>query len=127
MGKEGKIDPERERWRKGLERVFGSAPWLKPREKAHYRAKVFKSGNSLALRLPAGLDLVPGMEMDLTVEEGVFFSFEPINLPKKKFNIAKVCGSATNLEFIKPEDRIFEERPLLWDRIGNKLEEDGEG
>jgi antitoxin VapB len=126
MGKEAKIDAERERWRKGMERIFGRAPWLKPREKAHYRAKVFRSGNSLALRLPAGLELTPGMEMDLTVEDGVFFSFEPIDLPKKKFNIAKVCGSATSLEFIKPEDRVFEERPLLWEKLGKNAGEDEE-
>jgi antitoxin VapB len=122
MGKETKVDPERERRLKGLDRIFGSAPWLKPREKSHYRAKVFKSGNSLALRLPAGLQLTPGMEMDLTVENGVFFSFEPVNLPRKKFDIAKVCGSATNLEFIEPEDRVFEERPLLWE-----TQDDGSG
>ena len=42
---------------------------MKPREKKHYRAKVFRSGNSLALRLPAGLTLSAGMEMDLTVED----------------------------------------------------------
>jgi antitoxin VapB len=53
--------------------------------------------------------------MDLSVEDDVFFSFEPIDPPKRKFNIAKVAGSATNLEFIADEDRVFEERPLLWD------------
>lgn len=94
-------------------RVFGSAPWLKLREKKHYRAKVFQSGNSLAIRIPAGTDLKAGMEMDLTVEDGQFLSLEPIESPKRKFNIAKVAGSATNLEFIKDEDRVFEPRPLL--------------
>ena len=94
-------------------RVFGSAPWLKLREKKHYRAKVFQSGNSLAIRIPAGTDLKVGMEMDLTVEDGQFLSLEPIESPKRKFNIAKVAGSATNLEFIRDEDRVFEPRPLL--------------
>jgi antitoxin VapB len=98
-----------------LERVWGSAPWLKTKEVVHYRAKVFKSGNSLALRLPAGLGLEAGTEMDLRVENGQFFSFEPTDAPKRKFNIDKVWGSATGLELIKPEDRVFEERPLLWD------------
>ncbi len=106
---------EHETWKKRLDRVFGSAPWMKPREKTHYRAKVFRSGNSLALRLPAGLNLSAGMEMDLTVEDDVFFSFEPVDPPKRRFNIAKVAGSATNLAFLSDEDRVFEERPLLWD------------
>jgi antitoxin VapB len=98
-----------------LEQVYGSMPWLKVPEKQMFRAKVFKSGNSLALRLPAGLNLAAGMEMDLTVEDGVFFSFEPVNPPKRKFNIAKVAGSATSLQPIRDEDRAFEERRLEWE------------
>ena len=100
-----------------LERVWGSVPWLKTKEVVHYRAKVFKSGNSLAVRIPAGTKLHAGMEMDLTVENGEFLSLEPIERPKRKFNIAKVAGSATNLEYIKDEDRVFEERPLRWDDL----------
>ncbi len=115
MSKQDKPEAEHATWSKRLDRVFGSAPWMKPREKTHYRAKVFRSGNSLALRLPAGLNLSAGMEMDLTVEDHVFFSFEPIDPPKRKFNIAKVAGSATSLEFLSDEDRVFEERPLWWD------------
>lgn len=95
-------------------RLFGSMPWLKRPEREYYRAKVFKSGNSLAVRLPADVKLKAGMEMDLTVEDGVHLSLDPIEMPKRKFNIAKVAGSARNLEYIKPEDRVFEERPLRW-------------
>ncbi len=112
MGKHEKIDDDVERRWKNLDRVFGSAPWMKTIDKEHYKAKVFKSGNSLALRVPAGTKLSAGMEMDLVVEDGQFLSYEPINQPKRKFNIAKVAGSATNLQRIKPEDRVFEERPL---------------
>lgn len=36
-------------------------------------------------------------------------------LPKRKFNIEKVSGSATKLKPIDSDDRWFEERPLLWD------------
>lgn len=93
-------------------RIFGSAPWMKIREKKQYRAKIFQSGNSLAVRIPAGTKLEAGMEMDLTVEDGEFLSLEPIERPKRKFNIAKVAGSATNLRRIDPDDRVFEERPL---------------
>lgn len=99
-----------------LDRIWGSAPWLKPKEVEHFTAKVFKSGNSLALRLPAGLRLEAGMEMDLRVEDGTAFSFESKDRPKRKFNIAKVAGSARDLEPIADEDRLFAERPLEWDR-----------
>lgn len=98
----------------GLERLFGSMPRLKAKEVRHFTAKVFKSGNSLALRLPAGLGLENGMEMNLRVEDGEHFSFEPLDKPKRKFNIDKVWGSATGLQLIDPKDRIFEDRPLRW-------------
>jgi antitoxin VapB len=102
-----------------LDRVFGSIPWLKPIERKDYRVKIFKSGNSVALRLPAELGLQPGSEMKLRVENGEIFSLEPIDVPKRKFNIAKVRGSATDLKPIRDEDRAFEDRPLAWpDRDG---------
>jgi antitoxin VapB len=95
-------------------RIFGSAPWLKVREKQHFRTKVFQSGNSIAVRIPAGTKLEAGMEMDLTVEDGEFLSLEPVERPKRKFNIAKVAGSATSLKPIGDDSRFFEERSLDW-------------
>lgn len=110
---ESNADPAK--WKnKELERLYGSMPWLKPIEKKRHRGKVFKSGNSLAFRIPAGTKLAAGMEMELTIEDGQFLSLEPVELPKRKFNIAKVAGSARNLTFIRDEDRLFEERPVLW-------------
>ena len=101
-----------------LERVWGSMPWLKPLEKQRTRTKVFKSGNSLAVRIPAGTNLTAGMEMELTIEHGMFLAFEPVDQPKRKFDIAKVAGSAQSLNYISDEDRLFEDRPLRWDRAG---------
>ncbi len=95
-------------------RLIGSAPWLKAREKQHFKTKVFQSGNSLAVRIPVGTTLEAGMEMELTVEDGVFLSLEPVEQPKRKFNIAKVAGSATSLRLIDDDARLFEERSLDW-------------
>ena len=91
-------------------RLIGSAPWLKAREKQHFRTKVFQSGNSIAVRIPVGTKLEAGMEMELTVEDGVFLSLAPVEQPKRKFNIAKVAGSAKGLNYIDPGDRSFEPR-----------------
>lgn len=77
-----------------------------------YRAKVFKSGNSLALRLPRALGLKDGTEM-IVREEGGKFAFEPADQPKRKFAVDKIWGSAEGLELIKPEDRVFEPRSVL--------------
>lgn len=97
----------------GMQRLIGSAPWLRAKDVKHYTAKVFKSGNSLALRLPAGLGLSAGMEMDLRVEDGEAFSFEPVDRPKRKFAVDEIWGSAEGLDLIAPEDRLFEPRDLI--------------
>lgn len=91
-------------------RLIGSAPWLKSREKQQFRTKVFQSGNSIAVRIPVGTKLEAGMEMQLTVEDGVFLSLEPVEQPKRKFNIAKVAGSAKGLNYVDPGDRSFDPR-----------------
>lgn len=81
-----------------------------------YRAKVFKSGNSVALRLPKPLGIIEGTEMRVREESGKF-SFEPVDRPKRKVNVAKFWGLAagTGLRAIEPDDRVFEHRPLLWE------------
>lgn len=99
--------------------------WDRPRQntappleqKDRHRTKLFKSGNSLAVRIPAGTKLTAGMEMELTIENGLILSYVPADMPKRKFNIDKIwgAGKATGLQYIRDEDRIFEERPLLWD------------
>ena len=83
--------------------------------KRFYRAKVFKSGNSLAVRIPAGTKLAAGMELDLTVENGTDLTLRPIDAPKRKFNIDKVWGCAIGSGLAMNPDRSFAERPLLWD------------
>jgi antitoxin VapB len=77
-----------------------------------YRAKVFKSGNSLALRLPKALGLKDGTEMIVREERGKY-AFEPVNQPKRKFAVDKVWASAEGLSLIAPEDRLFQPRDLL--------------
>ena len=112
MGKNNELNEERPAFK--LDRIFGSAPWMKANEKQRHKTKIFKSGNSLAVRIPAGTDLVAGMEMELVVEHGQFLSYEPVDQPKRKFNIAKVAGSATSLRLIEDDERLFEERSLNW-------------
>ena len=73
-----------------------------------YRAKVFKSGNSLALRLPKELGLKEGSTMVLR-EERAGFVAEPEDAPKRKIDISGFAGKAPWLKPIPRED--FEERP----------------
>jgi len=75
---------------------------------AEYRAKVFKSGNSVALRLPKALGVKEGTEM-LVREEHSKFTFEPLDAPKKKLDISGFAGKMPGFKPAPRED--FEERP----------------
>jgi antitoxin VapB len=90
---------------------------LAPGQTTTHRAKVFQSGNSLALRLPKALGLAAGMEMELQAAPDGGYSLKPVGMPKRKFDIDKVWGCAigSGLQPIDEDDRWFEERPLLWD------------
>jgi antitoxin VapB len=78
-----------------------------------YPAKTFQSGNSVALRLPKALGVKAGEAATITQEENGDLVVRRADRPKRKFNIAKVAGSAKGLNYIKPEDRIFDERPSM--------------
>ena len=75
-----------------------------------YRAKSFKSGNSVAIRMPAALGVEPEREWTVVEKDGDLV-LRATDKPKRKFNIAKVAGSAKGLRYIEPESRLFEPRP----------------
>ena len=81
-----------------------------------YTAKSFKSGNSVAIRMPAALGIEPEREWTV-VEENGDLVLRSKERTKRKFNIDKVWGCAigSGLQYIEDDDRIFEERQLLWD------------
>jgi len=73
-----------------------------------YRAKVFKSGNSLALRLPKELGMKEGAIMVLR-EEQQGYHIEPEETPRKKIDVSGFWGKAKGIKLAPRED--FEERP----------------
>ena len=76
-----------------------------------YRAKVFKSGNSVALRLPKALGLEEGTEVIVREDRGKY-SFRRADEPPRKIDLTGIAGSAPWLKLLTPEDREFEEREL---------------
>lgn len=76
--------------------------------KAH-RLKVFKSGNSLALRLPKALGLEAGMELELTLNGGGGYTLIRVEPEKPRLDISGFWGKAKHLKV--PERRDFDERP----------------
>ena len=75
-----------------------------------YRARIFKSGNSVALRLPKALGLTEGTE-GIVREEAGGFVFEPAPVAQKTIDISGFWGKCPWLEPLPPELREFEERP----------------
>lgn len=82
-----------------------------------YTAKSFKSGNSVAIRMPAALGVEPDREWVITEEAGQF-TVKRKDAPKRKFNIDKVWGSAIGSGLCIVEDRTFEPRPTERDVAG---------
>lgn len=100
--------------------VYMEAAMSEDREE--YQGRTFKSGNSVALRLPKGLGVPEGTEVRLVKEGRMTFRVEAVEAPKKTIDVSSFWGKAPWLEPIPPEDRIFEERELDWE--GKRLKRD---
>ena len=74
-----------------------------------FLGKTFKSGNSVALRLPKALGFEEGTEVRMVKEDRMTFRIEPVDAPKRKIDISGFWGKAKGLKV--PERRDFEERP----------------
>lgn len=75
-----------------------------------YKAKTFKSGNSVALRLPAALGVEPGRDMlvDGNADE---FAVKSASAPKRKIDLAGTWGSVPDFGSHLPTSREFDDRP----------------
>ncbi len=75
-----------------------------------YRAKIFKSGNSLALRLPKALGLKEGSTMILR-EDHSEFVFRRADEPRKKIDVSSFWGKAAGMVHVPSPKEDFEPRP----------------
>lgn len=80
-----------------------------------YLGKTFKSGNSVALRLPKGLGVAEGTEVRIVKEAAMSFRVESVDAPKRKIDLTGIAGSMPWLKPLKPEDRVFDPSPRVWD------------
>ncbi len=82
------------------------------------RSKTFKSGNSVALRLPKALGIAEGVEMRVREEQGRYV-VEPVEPPKKEkkkyYDFSFLEGRTAGLKPLRSEDREIEARDLDWD------------
>ena len=77
--------------------------------------KTFKSGNSVAVRLPKALGVEAGVEMIVREESGRYI-VEPVKtVAKKKIDLTGIAGSMPWLKPLTAEERIMEPRELDWE------------
>jgi antitoxin VapB len=79
---------------------------------APLKSRTFKSGNSVALRLPKALGIDAGTEMTVREEAGRYI-VEPVKPPRGKIDLTGIYGSSPGL---KPIERLdMEPRELDWE------------
>lgn len=75
---------------------------------SEYTAKSFKSGNSVAIRMPAALGIEPDREWTVTEENGELHIRAKAKA-RQKLDVDRFWGKAKGLHI--PERRDFDERP----------------
>ncbi|HYW16231.1 MAG TPA: AbrB/MazE/SpoVT family DNA-binding domain-containing protein [Allosphingosinicella sp.] len=77
------------------------------------KTKTFKSGNSVAVRLPKSLGIESGVEMTVREERGRYI-VEPVEQEPKKIDLTGIYGSCAGLRPLTDEEREIES-DLDWD------------
>ena len=80
------------------------------------RTRIFKSGNSSAVRLPASFEAVPGTVVEVREEQGRWI-IEAVAVAAPKSDVSKFAGKAPWLKPLPPEMREFDERPSAIARL----------
>ncbi|MEA3015461.1 MAG: antitoxin VapB [Sphingomonadales bacterium] len=78
------------------------------------KTRTFKSGNSVAVRLPKSLGVEPGIEMTVREERGRYI-VEPVDRTPNKIDLTGIYGSCAGLKPLTREEREFEPRRLDWE------------
>ena len=68
------------------------------------KTRTFKSGNSVALRLPKALGIQAGVEMTVREERGRYI-VEPVEAPSRKIDLTGIYGSGAGLRPLTDEER----------------------
>jgi antitoxin VapB len=76
--------------------------------------KTFKSGNSVAVRLPKALGVEAGTDMTVREERGRYI-IEPVDQQPRRIDLSGIYGAGAGLKPLKPEDRLIEARELDWE------------
>ena len=79
------------------------------------RTKAFKSGNSVAVRIPKSFGLVAGTELIVSREDSGYL-LKP-NPPAAKIDLSGIAGSMPWLKPLTADEREFDEGQRPWDKL----------
>ena len=77
--------------------------------------KIFKSGNAMAVRLPASFKAVAGTPVEVREEQGRWVVEALANKDEGYIDLTGIAGAAPWLKPLTPEDREIDERELDWE------------
>ena len=69
-----------------------------------YQGRTFKSGNSVALRLPKGMGIPERTEIRMVREAPMSFRIEPVDAPRRKIDISGFAGKVPGIRLAQRED-----------------------
>lgn len=75
--------------------------------------RTFKSGNSIAVRLPKALGIAAGIEMRVREDHGKYV-LEPVDEEPRKIDVSKFAGKLPWLKPLTREEREFDDSPRDW-------------
>lgn len=81
--------------------------------------RTFKSGNSVAVRLPKSLGVAAGTEVTVREEHGRYV-VEPVKQERKKIDLTGIAGSMSWLKPLTRQEREFEDSPRDWRLLDRK-------
>jgi antitoxin VapB len=77
-------------------------------------ARSFKSGNSVAIRVPAALGVEPNKDWTIEERSGELI-LRQRDAPKRKIDLTGIWGSCPGLRPLTREEREFDPSPRIWD------------
>lgn len=81
------------------------------------RTKTFKSGNSVAVRLPKVLGIDAGTEMRVREEQGKYV-LEPVREDRGRIDLTGIYGSIPGLTRTAGDEEEHEDIPREWHLLG---------
>ena len=83
------------------------------------RTRTFKSGNSVAVRLPKALGIGPGVDVSVREERGRYI-VEPVPAEGRpgKIDLTEIYGSMAGLQRVDRDSDDYEDVPREWHLLG---------